>query len=55
MEQGAIVGFSKVDLYFASLDVLKSDFVLQVYATDGRRGYLLFTKLPVKHLCSLSK
>jgi len=55
MEQRAIVGFSKVDLSFASLDVLKFDFVLQVYATDGGWRYLLFTKLSMKHLCTLNK
>ncbi len=55
MEQRAIVGFSKVDLSFASLDVLKFDFVLQVYATDGGWRYLLFTKLSMKHLCTSNK
>jgi hypothetical protein len=55
MKELAIVWFSKVYLSFASLDVLESDFVLQINATDGRWRNLLFTKSSVEHLRSLSQ
>ena len=38
----------EVDLSLASLDVFEPDFVLQVNAPDGGRGYFFFTKSPVK-------
>ena len=45
----------EVDLPLATLDVLEPDLVLQVDATDGRRGDHGLTEPPVEQLRSLSK
>ena len=53
MEQGEVVRFGEVDLALAPLDVLEPDLVLEVDATDGRRGDLDLAEPPVEQRCAL--
>ena len=55
MEQGEVVRFGEVDLALAPLDVLEPDLVLEVDATDGRRGDPNLTEPSVEQLCPLGQ
>jgi hypothetical protein len=49
------MALGEVDLALAPLDVLEPDLVLEVDATDGRRGYLHLTEPSVEQLCALGQ
>ena len=55
MEQRGVVGIGKINVTLSSLYVLEPDFVLEVDATDGRRGDPNLTEPSVEQLCPLGQ